>query len=111
MIPPSPTICVIPRISRAGILHQIFRFSGGVNIWNRIHQSKSWYSLGLSQTSLMLFVKGPILDVWLVLQQASKKHLLWYCIFKKKRKIYTRMLEFTFQEKMWSIKRGLGGQK
>ena len=25
-----------------GILHQIFRFSGGVNIWGRIHRSKSW---------------------------------------------------------------------
>ena len=79
--PPSPPICFIPRISRAGILHPIFRFSGGVNIWSRIHQSKSWYSLGLCQTSkvdffaeivfgykpLMLFVKGSILDVWLVL--------------------------------------------
>ena len=34
-----------------GIQHQIFRFSGGVNILDRIHQSKSWYSLGPSQTS------------------------------------------------------------
>ena len=35
-----------------GILHQIYRFSGGVNIWqSRIHQSKSWYYLVPSQTS------------------------------------------------------------
>ena len=34
-----------------GILHHIFRFSGGANIWGRIHQGKSWYSLGPSQTS------------------------------------------------------------
>ena len=39
----------------AVILHQIFRFSGGVNIWGRIHQSKSWYSLGSSQTSKVDF--------------------------------------------------------
>ena len=65
----------------AGILHQIFRFGEGVNIWGRIHQSKSWYSLGSSQTSkvdffaevvfgckpLTFFVKGFNLDVWLIL--------------------------------------------
>ena len=65
----------------AGILHQIFKFSGGVNIWGRIHQNKSkGYSLGPSQTSkvvvfaeifygckpLTFFVKGYNLDVWLV---------------------------------------------
>ena len=64
----------------AGILHQIFRSSGGVNIWVRIRQSKRWYSLGPSQTSkvdffaeivfgckpLTFFVKGYTLDVWLV---------------------------------------------
>ena len=64
----------------AGILHQIFRFSGGVNIWGRIHQSKSWYSLGHSQTCkvdflaeivfgckpLTFFVKGYNLGVSLV---------------------------------------------
>ena len=58
----------------AVILHQIFRFSGGVNIWGRIHQSKSLYSLGPSQTSkvhlnwkpLTIFVKSYNLDVWLV---------------------------------------------
>ena len=34
----------------AGILHQIYRFREGVNIWgSRIHQSKSWYYLGTSQ--------------------------------------------------------------
>ena len=63
-----------------GILHQIFRFSGGVNIWDRIRQSNSWYSLGPSQTSkvdffaeiffgckpLTFLVKGYTLDVWLV---------------------------------------------
>ena len=38
-----------------GILHQIFRFSGGVNIWGRAHESKSWYSLGPSHTSKMNF--------------------------------------------------------
>ena len=63
-----------------GILHQISRFSGGINIWDRIHQSKSWYSLRPSQTSkvnffaeiifsckpLTFFVKGYNLDIWLV---------------------------------------------
>ena len=40
----------------AGILHQIYRFTGGVNSWgSRIHQSKSWYYLGPSQTSKMEF--------------------------------------------------------
>ena len=35
-----------------GILHQIYRFKGGVNSWgSRIHQSKSRYYLGLSQTA------------------------------------------------------------
>ena len=99
---PPPATCVIPRIwtvlniiilgnlivgcggwvikEGAGILHQIFRFSGGVNIWGRIHQSKSWYSLGHSQTSkvdflaeivfgckpLTFFVKGYNLGVSLV---------------------------------------------
>ena len=43
-------------IEGAGILHEIFRFSGGVNIWSRIHQSKSWYSLGPCQTSKVDFV-------------------------------------------------------
>ena len=33
-----------------GILHQIFRSSGGI-YWGGIHQSKSWFSLGPSQTS------------------------------------------------------------
>ena len=42
-------------LKRGCILHQIFRFSGGVNIWARIHQSKSWYSLGPSQTSKVDF--------------------------------------------------------
>ena len=37
------------------ILHQIFKFSGGVNIWGRVHQSKTWYSLGPSQTSKVDF--------------------------------------------------------
>ena len=64
----------------AGILHQIFRFSRGVSIWGRIHQSKSWSSLGPSQTSKVdflaeiyfgcklftFFAKGYHLDVWLV---------------------------------------------
>ena len=54
---PAPAIGVFPRIltksivfkcllikEGAGILHQIHKFSGGVNIWRRrIHQSKSWY--------------------------------------------------------------------
>ena len=40
---------------RTGILHQIFRFSGGVNIWGRVHESKSWYSLGPSHTPKMNF--------------------------------------------------------
>ena len=67
--------CVIK--TGPGILHQIFRFSGGVNIWGRTHQSKRWYSLGTSQTSkvdsfaeivfgckpLTFFVKGCRLDV------------------------------------------------
>ena len=36
----------------AGILHQIYRFSVGVNICrSKIHQSKSWYYLGPSQIS------------------------------------------------------------
>ena len=39
----------------AGILHQTFRFSGGVNIWGRIHQSRSWYFLGPSQISNGIF--------------------------------------------------------
>ena len=38
-----------------GILHQIFRFSGGANIWGRIHQGEGWYSLGPSQTSKVDF--------------------------------------------------------
>ena len=45
----------------AGILHQIFRFSEGVNTWGRIHQSKSWYSLGLSsQTSKVDLLAGIV---------------------------------------------------
>ena len=65
----------------AGILYLIFSFSGGVNIWGRIHEIKSWYSLEPSHTSkvvffaeivfgckpLTFFVKGYNLDVWLVL--------------------------------------------
>ena len=39
----------------ANILHQIFRFSGGVDILGRINQSKSWYSLEPSQTSKVDF--------------------------------------------------------
>ena len=39
----------------ANILHQIFRFSGGVDISCRINQSKSWYSLEPSQTSKVDF--------------------------------------------------------
>ena len=64
----------------AGILHQICRFSGGVNIWGRIHQSKRCHSLGLSQTSkvdffaeivfsckpLTFFINCYNLGVWLV---------------------------------------------
>ena len=39
-----------------GILYQIYRFSGDVNIWgSRIHQSKSWYDLGPSKTSKVDF--------------------------------------------------------
>ena len=64
-----------------GILHQIHRLSGGVNIsGSTIHQSKSWYCLGSSQTSKVefleeivfgwksqtFFVKSSNLDVWLV---------------------------------------------
>ena len=30
----------------ARILHQIYKFSGGINIWGRIHQSKRWYYWG-----------------------------------------------------------------
>ena len=38
------------------MLHQILRFnSGGFNIWDRIHQNKSWYSSGPSQTSKVDF--------------------------------------------------------
>ena len=40
-------------IECTGILHQIFRFSVGNNIWGRMQQSKSWYSLGLSQRSMV----------------------------------------------------------
>ena len=40
----------------AGILYQIFRFSGVVYIWCRIHQCKSWCYLGLSQTSKVVFL-------------------------------------------------------
>ena len=65
----------------ASILHQIDRFSGGVNInGSRVHQSKSWYYLGPFRTSKVgtfcgncfrlyafnFFVKGSNLDVWLV---------------------------------------------
>ena len=36
----------------AGILHQIYRFTGGATIWgSRFHQKKSRYYLGPSQTS------------------------------------------------------------
>ena len=36
----------------AGILHQIYRFTGGVTIWgSKFHQKKSRYYLGSSQTS------------------------------------------------------------
>ena len=64
-----------------GILHQIYRFKGGVNSWrSRIHQSKSWYYLGPFQISnvelfakiifgykpFIFFVKGSNLDVRLV---------------------------------------------
>ena len=59
----------------AGILHQIFRFSEGVNSWGRIHQSKCWYSLETSQTSKMdlncksltILAKSYKLHLWLVL--------------------------------------------
>ena len=44
----------------ASILHQIFRFSGGI-YWSRIHHSKSWYSLGLSQTSKLYFFAEIVL--------------------------------------------------
>ena len=40
---------------RTGILHQTLRLSGGVNTRGRIRQSKSWYSLGHSQTSKVIF--------------------------------------------------------
>ena len=66
----------------AGILHQICRLRGDVNIvgGSRIHQSKSWYYLGLLQTSKVelfakivfgykpstFFVKNSNLDVWMV---------------------------------------------
>ena len=64
-----------------GILHQIYRFGGGVNIWGSgIPESKSWYYLGPSQTSkveffaeivfgykpLTFFVKSSNLDAWLL---------------------------------------------
>ena len=102
----------------AGILHQIYRFSGGVNIWgSRIHHCKSWYYLGPSQTSkvesfpeivfgyrpLTFSVKISNLVVWLVPLDASKKHFSCFVsevkilyLEKKTRNIYTRMLEFTF---------------
>ena len=113
----------------AGILPQIFRFSGGVNVWGRIYQIKSWYSLVPSQTSkvnffaeivfgcrlLTFFVKDYNLDAWLVPQDASEKHFL--CFVRtdfaswKKRNIYTRMLDFIFPSKKWLIKGWSGGQK
>ena len=79
--PPTPAIFIIPRISKinsflrsvlnicilgnlivrwgewvitegVGFLYDIYKFSGGVNTWSsRIHQSKTWYYLGPSQTS------------------------------------------------------------
>ena len=36
----------------AGILHQILRFGGGVNIWGRIHQSKSFVKLRKNQRKI-----------------------------------------------------------
>ena len=61
----------------AVILHQIYRFSGGVNTWTRIHQSKSWYYLWhlrwiffaeiiFGYKSLTYIVKDSNLDVPLV---------------------------------------------
>ena len=75
-----------------GILPQILRFSGGVNIWGGIYQIKSWYSLVPCQASkvnffaeivfgcklLTYFVKDYNLDAWLVPQDASEKRFLWF---------------------------------
>ena len=44
-------------------MHQIFRFIESVNIWGRIHQSKSWQSLGPSQTSYLDFFAELFLAV------------------------------------------------
>ena len=41
---------------RTDILHQIYKFIGGVKSWgSTIHQSKSWYYLGPSQTFKLEF--------------------------------------------------------
>ena len=101
----------------AGILHQIYRFSGGVNTWEgRIHQSKGWYCLGHSQTSkaeivfgyksLTLFVKTSNVNVWLVAYDTFKKHFLCFvnedfASWKIKHIISTpACLGLLFQEKM-----------
>ena len=51
-----------------GILHQIFRFSEGFNIWDRIHQSNSWHFLGASQT--FGFLEDFKVDFWRILFSA-----------------------------------------
>ena len=99
-----------------GILHQSYRFSGGINIWrSRIHRCKSWYYFGPSQTSKLDFFFAEIVFGWKPLTFFVKKLRCLtgfirrrFCILKKTRSIYTSILEFTFKEKMWLIKNGVG---
>ena len=106
----------------AGVLHQIFRFSGGVNIWGRIHKSKSWYSSEPSQASKVDFC-GNCFQVQAVNLFCTRLQLRcltdsircfqktlfmlchrWFWILKKTRNIYTSVLDFTFQKKCdWLI--------
>ena len=96
----------------AGILHQIYKFSGGFNILgSRIHQSKSWYYLGPSKTSkaqsafgyrpLTFFIKSSNLNRDL-LQKTLLKNTFYVFLVKilylekKVRNIYTHILEFNF---------------
>ena len=54
--PPTPWhLHYSQNFDKVDILHQIFRSSGGVNIWGTIHRSKRWYSLEPSQKSKVDF--------------------------------------------------------
>ena len=111
----------------ANILHQIFRFSGGVDISCRINQSKSWYSLEPSQTSKVDFFAEIVfglsqffcarLQLRCFIGSIRRFQKALYALLemilhleKKTRSIYTLMLDFTFSKKCDWFKVGWVGR-